>query len=211
MPIGIFKTRGPVYRLDRSRKARMIEAFLCDGLGGAVSGRRILDVGCGNGMISSYFSLQNEVTGVDIEDLRRQDAIGYEFIQVGSASMPFEDSSFDIVLSHHVIEHIPDQKMHLQEIGRVMKPDGLAYLGTPNKSSPIMEGHVGNEMVLRYRQMEALFRGNGFEPELLSHRLVADPVHYHGDIHFGRYLPKFILKTLVPLFPSHYFLLRKSK
>ncbi len=211
MPIGIFKTRGPVVNLDRSRKARMIEAFLADGLGSDVSGKRILDIGCGNGMISTYFSQRNTVTGVDVEDLRRGDSHDFRFIQVDSAGLPLADADFDIVLSHHVIEHIPAQVEHLQEMHRVLKPNGLAYLGTPNRSSPVMEGHVGNDMVLRYRDMAKLFRECGFESELLSLRLVADPSRYHGDVKFGRFFPDPIQRALIPIYPSHHFLLRKRQ
>lgn len=207
--VGIFKTRGPVARLDRVRKAKMIESFLKEGLGEDVTGRRILDVGCGNGIISHYFSRHNDVTGVDVEDLRRDSSTGFEYIRVDSARLPFAKESFDIVLSHHVIEHIPDQEFHLREMHRVLKHGGLAYLGTPNRSSPIMEGHVGNDIVLRYRQMAPLFWKCGFEPELLSIRLASNPDRYFGEIRFGRFMPSCLLKWLIQFFPSHYFLLRK--
>lgn len=207
--VGIFKTRGPVARLDRVRKAKMIESFLQDGLGEEVVGRRILDIGCGNGIISSYFSRHNDVTGVDVNDLRRDDSTGFEYITVDSARLPFVEASFDIVLSHHVIEHIHEQEFHLREMHRVLKHDGLAYLGTPNRSSPIMEGHVGNDTVLRYRQMAPLFRKCGFEPQLLSIRLASNPERYSGEIRFGRFIPRWLLHCLMRVFPSHYFLLRK--
>jgi SAM-dependent methyltransferase len=207
--VGIFKTRGPVARLDRVRKAKMIESFLKDGLGEEVVGRRILDIGCGNGIISHYFSGYNNVTGVDVEDLRRDSSTGFEYITVDSARLPFDEESFDIVLSHHVIEHIPDQAVHLREMHRVLKPDGLAYLGTPNRSSPVMEGHVGNENVLHYGQMAPLFQECGFEPELLSVRLASNPERYFGEIRFGRFIPRWLLQCLMRFFPSHYFLLRK--
>lgn len=210
MPNNLFKTRGPVVKLDRSQKARMIESFLQDALPSGISGFRILDVGCGNGMISQYFSKNNDVTGVDIVDQRRKDMQSFNFIQVHSAQLPFEDASFDIVISHHVIEHVPDQKAHLSELHRVLKMEGLGYLGTPNKSSPVMEGHVGNDLVLQYSQMVPLMQSQGFKTELISLRLASRPDRYYGDIRFGKFIPEFALRRLIPYFPSHYFLLRKK-
>lgn len=209
MFLSIFKTRGTVIKLDRRRKARMIEAFLADQLGGEVRGKRILDIGCGNGCISSYFSKYNSVVSVDIEDQRWKAFDSSCFVQVDSANLPFDDESFDIVLSHHVIEHVPEQGVHLDEMYRVLRGDGVGYLGTPNRTSPVMEGHLGNDIVLHYSQMVPLFNEHGFEAELLSIRLVSEPEAYHGDLHFGRYLPRFLLKWLVPIFPSQYYILRK--
>jgi ubiquinone/menaquinone biosynthesis C-methylase UbiE len=208
--VGIFKTRGPVVRLDRTRKAKMIEVFLQEGLGRNVVNQRILDIGCGNGMISHYFSGRNDVIGVDVEDLRRDDSVDFEYVLVDSERLPFDSDSFDIVLSHHVIEHVTEQKLHLREMWRVLKTGGLAYLGTPNRSSPAMEGHVGNDSVLHYRQMMPLFRDCGFEPELLSFRMVSNPDRYFGEIRFGRFLPRCLLKRMAWLFPSQYFLLHKN-
>jgi ubiquinone/menaquinone biosynthesis C-methylase UbiE len=209
-PVGVFKTRGPVVKLDRSRKARMIERFLEDGFGRAIEDQRILDVGCGNGMISEHFAHKNQVVGVDLKDKREYNQGAYEFVEVDSAKLPFEDACFDFVLSHHVIEHVEQQQVHLEEMHRVLKGDGLAYLGTPNKSSPIMEGHVGNDLVLRYEEMMPLFRSCGFEPILLSLRLVAEPDKYFGELRFGRFLPRVALRRLAGWFPSHYFLLKKA-
>lgn len=199
-----------MFKLDRSRKAKMIEAFLQDALGREIRNLTILDIGCGNGMISQYFLEKNEVTGIDIKDQRREDMRDFKFIKVDTTQLPCEDSIFDIVISHHVIEHVADQQEHIREIHRVLKPDGLGYLGTPNKSSPIMEGHVGNKMVLHYRQMASLIQSQGFEPELISLRLASRPEKYHGEIQFGKFIPPFILKWMIPFFPSHYFLMRKK-
>ena len=208
--IGIFSTRGPVVRLDRGQKASMIEVFLQEALKNKVSGYRLLDIGCGNGMISEHFASANEVVGVDVDDQRKTTNSNFHFHQVSSAKLPFDDESFDIALSHHVIEHIPDQETHLLEMHRVLSSNGIGYLGTPNRSSPIMEGHVGNNMVLKYHEMKPLFERCGFNVELLSIRLAANPDRYFGEVRFGRFLPNFALRFLLPIFPSQYFLLRKS-
>ncbi len=187
----------------------MIDVFLAEALGGEVKGYKILDIGSGNGMIANYFTLDNEVTGVDVRDRRHPEYTHFNLFIVDSAKLPFSSDEFDIVISHHVIEHIPEQVVHLQEIHRVLKDDGLGYLGTPNKSSPFMEGHVGNNLVLNYYEMIPLFEQVGFNAQLISLRLAARPQDYYGEIKLGRYMPSFILNWLIPYFPSHYFLLRK--
>ena len=174
------KGRGPVVQLDRSQKARMITAIIEDYLRRPVAGYRTLDIGCGNGGISEYFARSNDHYAVDI------------------------------VISHHVIEHVRDQGLHLDEMHRVLKAEGVAYLATPNKSSPLMEGHVGNDKVLRYREMGPLFGRHGFESHEYGMRVVREPDRFHGEVHFWRFLPEATLKLLRPLFPSHMFVMTKA-
>lgn len=201
--------RGPVVRLDRTEKARMIEEIVSAHLGVPVEGLRILDVGCGNGDIGRHFAARNRVSGVDVKDQRGPDA-DFEFRLVQSATLPFADAEFDLVISNHVIEHIPDQRRHLDEIRRILAPGGIAYLATPNRSSPLMEGHVGNPNVLGWRAMAPLFRASGFRPRELSVDVLADPDRFHAEVRFGRWLPRPLLGLLRPLFPSHIFILEPA-
>ncbi len=100
---------------------------------------RLLDVGAGAGGIAQYFGnhpeISCQVTAVDVEDLR-QVCDGYRFVQVDGVELPFEEESFDVVLSNHVIEHVGDrsaQLRHLQEVRRVMAANGVGYLAVPNR------------------------------------------------------------------------------
>jgi 2-polyprenyl-3-methyl-5-hydroxy-6-metoxy-1,4-benzoquinol methylase len=101
--------------------------------------RRVLEIGCGSGVISSTLAKMGDpglkVTGIDVTDSRIVTE-GYEFINVDGTSLPFESDSFDIVISNHVIEHVgghSDQMHHVHEILRVMKSSGITYLAVPNK------------------------------------------------------------------------------
>ena len=79
------------------------------------------------------------------------------------------------------------------------------------KSSQIEIGVlIGNDLVLRYHEMKPLFERCGFNVELLSVRLAANPDRYFGEVRFGRFLPSYVLRFLLPIFPSQYFLLRKT-
>lgn len=201
--------RGPVVHLSRIEKARMIEAVLSDYIASEVAGLSILDIGCGNGDISNYFQQRNHQYAVDIVDQRKAENHTFDFTRVDSELIPFEDQFFDVVISHHVIEHVDDQKLHLKEIYRVLKPDGVAYLATPNKSSPVMEGHVGNDQVLEWHAMRPFFEQQQFEVEEYSCKLLQDPAKFYAEIRYARLIPLFVLKLLRRLFPSHVFMLRK--
>lgn len=100
---------------------------------------KILEVGCGSGGIIHYFATHKQLncsaTGVDVND-NRQIKTGYDFVAVDSVDLPFSDTSFDVVITNHVIEHVGDRKAqlkHLQEINRVMTPGGVCYLAVPNR------------------------------------------------------------------------------
>lgn len=207
--IRLVKRRGPVKNLDRSRKAQMINNVIESFLDRPVRRLKILDVGCGNGGICSQFIANNDVYGVDIEDLRKIKK-GFTFKQVNSAKLPFKDNFFDIVISNHTIEHIPEQGQHLDEIKRVLKADGLIYLATPNRSSPIMRGHVGNPWVLRWREMRPLLEKHGFAVHEQTVKMLKKPDAFLSEFEHAKYLPVFVLRVLRPMFPSHIFILKQQ-
>ncbi len=100
---------------------------------------RLLEIGTGSGAIAHYFATRAgfdcDVDAVDVVDQRKV-VDGYRFRTVSGIELPFADASFDAVISNHVIEHVgdhDDQRAHLREIARVLKPAGVAYLATPNR------------------------------------------------------------------------------
>ncbi len=189
----------------------MIESILESFLGQAMRGYRVLDIGCGNGDISAYFARNNEQYGVDVSDKRRDKNRTFEFCIVNSEVLPFADDFFDVVISHHVIEHVDDQKLHLREIHRVLKSDGSAYLATPNRTSPLMKGHIGNDHVLRYREVEPLLTGAGLVYTDYSPRVVREPDRFYADWRIGRLIPGFLVRLLRFLIPSHIYTLKPLK
>ena len=127
------RRRGPAGHLNRTLKALRIEIFLEDALKESIQKKKILDVGSGNGDISEYFSAKNNQYSIDVKDIRRNKDAKVIFFQIPS-DCRFKDDFFDIVTSSHVIEHIKNQELQLDEIHRVLKPNGVGYLGTPNRS-----------------------------------------------------------------------------
>lgn len=98
-------------------------------------GKKILDIGCGGGGVTKKLSKDNFVVGMDlIEDnlkLARQNGIHTLNVRFLS-DLPFKDKSFDIVVCLHVLEHLRNPKILLNEINRIIKPDGFAIVAVPN-------------------------------------------------------------------------------
>lgn len=122
---------------SRRLKALKIERLL--GLKPGAKPLELLEIGTGSGGIAHYFAahtaLSCNVTAVDVHDNRQVHA-GYDYIPVQGVELPFEDARFDLVISNHVIEHVGDesaQLTHLQEICRVLRVGGCAYLAVPNR------------------------------------------------------------------------------
>lgn len=100
----------------------------------------ILDIGTGSGHIAHELGhVGKTVVSVNLTD-ERVVKDGYRFIQIKDEKLPFEDKAFDVVISNHVIEHIPNQRLHIHEIFRVLRKEGILYLATPNKYA-LIEPH----------------------------------------------------------------------
>ena len=94
---------------------------------------KLLEIGTGAGYMAEHIGRHvKEINSVDVVDERRTKD-GYSFNLVRDEQLPFEPASFDIVLSNHVIEHVQNQQLHLDEVLRVLKPGGILYLATPNR------------------------------------------------------------------------------
>ena len=107
---------------------------------GLALGRRVLDAGCGGGgMPLSLAEDAATVVGIDPAE-RFQDAgvrLGRErglrnmhFALADGMALPFPAGTFDLVLSHAVIEHVADAPLYLRECARVLAPGGHVYLST---------------------------------------------------------------------------------
>ena len=105
-----------------------------------VSNKKVLDIACGEGY-GSYLMTVNasSVTGIDINPLVIEKArekykkSNLEFLQGNAEEIPVLDQSFDIVVSFETIEHLENHYLLLKEIKRVLKPDGVLIISTPNK------------------------------------------------------------------------------
>jgi ubiquinone/menaquinone biosynthesis C-methylase UbiE len=126
------------YALFEYYRSAKVFAFL-DRAGVRPSGR-VLDAGCGGGgMPLSLAEEADRVIGIDLVDRFRDAGTrlaaergirNLSFAQADGLALPFATASFDAVLSHAVIEHVPDATRYLRECARVLRPGGWLYLST---------------------------------------------------------------------------------
>ena len=126
------------YALFEYYRSAKVIAFL--DRAGVTIGGRVLDVGCGGGgMPLSLAEHAREAIGIDPFDRFRDAGVtlarergmrNLRFVQADGMALPFPPGSFDLVLSHAVIEHVPDAVRYLKECRRVLAKTGRMYLST---------------------------------------------------------------------------------
>lgn len=125
-------------------------------LAGFVSGRRVVDVGCGEGYGSSVLAKSAAaVVGVDVDpdviahaEQRYGHSSNLSFRQVSTEKLPFEDATFDVAVCFEVIEHLESPKTLLPELARIAGDDGVLIISTPNKRLYSDERSFRNEFHL---------------------------------------------------------------
>lgn len=105
---------------------------------------KVLDVGCGTGLLVKYLNSQNfkamgcdsSVEGVKASILTNNRK---KIVLSRATNLPFKNNSFDLVTSISVIEHLKakDAEKFLQEAKRVLKIKGYLIIVTPNYASPL--------------------------------------------------------------------------
>jgi SAM-dependent methyltransferase len=105
-----------------------------------VAGKDVLDAACGEGYGSAWLARHaKSVTGLDIDvptiaSARAKYAAPALRFEVGSvAAMPFANASFDCAVSFETLEHLAEQDAMLAELRRVLRPDGVLIISTPNR------------------------------------------------------------------------------
>jgi SAM-dependent methyltransferase len=87
--------------------------------------KKVLDVGCGTNKYRG-------AVGIDYNPRTDADVIH----DLGVLPYPFQDDEFDLIVSRHVIEHVPDVMAFVSELHRITKAGGRIQLVTPHYSNP---------------------------------------------------------------------------
>jgi ubiquinone/menaquinone biosynthesis C-methylase UbiE len=130
------------YQTEIGKKVNQIEEKLITDLLKNVPRTKMLELGCGTGHWTNFFLNKGyKVTATDISDamlqVAKQKNINANFIKANSLEIPFEDNSFDIISSITMLEFVEDQNKVLEEIQRVLKPEGYFILGSLNALSEL--------------------------------------------------------------------------
>jgi ubiquinone/menaquinone biosynthesis C-methylase UbiE len=133
-----YKGTTPMSHFFNTRMDRVSEL-----LNGLDTGR-ILDVGCGPAFIGDKFRESDlEYFGLDISQYMIRECVNYycentmfHFVLGSIEYLPFPDNYFDAVLCLGVLEYVRDEQNALEEITRVLKPQGLFIVTMLNGNSP---------------------------------------------------------------------------
>lgn len=128
--------------------------------GTRLKGKVFVD-GCGIGMYLGRLAQDaNQAIGLDIELERTIEArqLSSQVICGAGEQLPFPTDSFDLILSHEVLEHVQDDRKAIEEIVRTLRPGGRLVLFVPNRGYPFethgiyWQGkyHFGNIPLVNY-------------------------------------------------------------
>ncbi len=142
--------------------------------------RRILDVGCGTGLLATRLSREFDgatLVGCDFSHGMLVHARGHgapvAWVQGDAQRLPFRDASVDAIVSTEAFHWFPDQRRALAEFIRVLVPGGrllVALVNTPNDAVRTLF-RIGSRVIWQpfdwptRDEMRELFEGAGFEVE----------------------------------------------
>ena len=118
-----------VWRAGQERRLKMILAAAGERLSG-----RILENGCGVGMYVEHLSPRaGMVVGLeyDLERAREAHQRSQHILGAAGEHLPFPDNTFDVILSHEVLEHVQDDRAAVRQMVRTLRPAGRIIIFAP--------------------------------------------------------------------------------
>jgi 2-polyprenyl-3-methyl-5-hydroxy-6-metoxy-1,4-benzoquinol methylase len=110
--------------------------FLSKNIG---TGKKVLDIGCRDGALTSKYSLGNNVTGLDIDGVALDKAsknLGIRAIKTDlNEDWPVENGTYDVVVAAEIIEHLYYPDAVLKRINKALKEGGVLLGSLPNAFS----------------------------------------------------------------------------
>ncbi|OIP58214.1 MAG: hypothetical protein COX79_00075 [Candidatus Levybacteria bacterium CG_4_10_14_0_2_um_filter_36_16] len=181
--------------------------------------KTVLDVGPGTGRLMRYLESKGyKVKGLDISPVSAK----YSGAIVGSATdMPFKKESFDCVVGLHIIEHLREKDgiTFINEVHRVLKPNGTIFLLTPNYASPLRYikgkdwyGYSDKTHVCFYTpsSLKKLLVSHGFGKVMLTFKINLTTLGWPLPAFFEKFSPKMKYMVNYLLVSTYLGLLRDS-
>ena len=176
-PKGKFK---PLHNFNPLRisylKENIIKTFNLQEKDKILSGIKILDIGCGGGLLSEPMSrLGAEVFGIDASETNIEVAkvhakkSGLDIKYFCSSPEKFKtDLKFDVILNMEIIEHVEDVDFFLKSCSKLLKRNGIMFVATLNKTlKSYIFAIVGAEYILKWLPIGTHEWNKFVEPEKL--------------------------------------------
>ncbi len=159
-PEGKFK---PLHKFNPTRikyiKENIINNFKLKNKSKPLLGIKILDIGCGGGLLSEPMSRMGaNVTGIDASDKNikiaklhsKKNKLKINYLCSSPEKLKIE-KKFDVILNMEIVEHVEDIDFFLKSCSKLLKKNGLMFVATINKTlKSYVFAIVGAEYVLRW-------------------------------------------------------------
>jgi 2-polyprenyl-3-methyl-5-hydroxy-6-metoxy-1,4-benzoquinol methylase len=158
-----------------------------------VKGKIVLDIASGEGY-GSYLIAKTakKVYGVDIDpSVVRNATVKYKadnltFLDSDIRNIPFEQSTFDIIICFETIEHVENQDLVMTELKRVLKTEGVLIISTPEKKRYSDDRNFKNIYHVKefYEREFKSFVNNHFKNSVFFHQYISygSFIHYEDDV-----------------------------
>ncbi|MFY9990804.1 MAG: bifunctional 2-polyprenyl-6-hydroxyphenol methylase/3-demethylubiquinol 3-O-methyltransferase UbiG [Rhodoplanes sp.] len=161
-------TRGKMAALHKLNPVRLayIRDATCQQFGrdpkrvGCLTGLRILDIGCGGGILSeplarlgaSVLGADPSTTNIEVAKLHAaQSGLAIDYRATTAEALSDADERFDVVLAMEVVEHVADVDLFVRKCADMVKPGGLMVAATLNRTiKSFALAIVGAEYILRW-------------------------------------------------------------
>ena len=178
-PYGKFK---PLHKFNPLRisyiKQNIIKSFKKSNAKKPLNNIRILDIGCGGGLLSEPMSrLGADVTGIDASSKNidvaklhaKKNNLKIKYLNTSPEKLRIK-SKFDVILNMEIIEHVEDINFFLQSCSKLLKKDGLMFVATLNKTlKSYIFAIIGAEYILRWLPIGTHEWEKFVKPEQLIH------------------------------------------
>jgi len=141
--------------------------------------KKLLDIGYGNGsFLRSAFERGFDVTGIDLDERFFKPEFECNLINGRIEDNPFPPNSFDVITTHHVLEHVEDLEKTTKSIFNALKPGGLWLIELPheigslvNKIRRVFRPLLGHQKYTFYSSVQHIrfFCTKGLESHLKHH------------------------------------------
>ncbi len=201
----------PLHRINPVRlgyiREQAIQHFALDDSSNApFTGKRLIDIGCGGGLISEPMTRMGfDVTGLDASERNiavathhaKDSGLAINYQCSSAEALAKEGATYDVVLALEIVEHVADVRLFLESCAALTAPGGMLILSTMNRTfKSLMMAKIGAEYVLRWlprgthdwrkfllpSEIEHVLTGQGMQLADLS-GMVFNPLKASWSIH----------------------------